>query len=395
MEQQPPSAGPSAQAQQHDYTQYFSDPGEHVWLNTAHQGPMPAAAVRAAAEAAREKSVPHRIPDEAFTERPEELRSLLAAFVNGRPDEIVLGDSTSHGLNLIAYGLGWRRGDEVLCVDGDYPATVLPWLAQQHHGVRVRFVRRGPRGRIDPERVVRALTPRTRVLALTWVDSFTGAVADLERLGALCRQAGVLFVVNGSQAVGARPVDVAGAQLDALVSCGYKWMCGPYGTGFSWLSPVLAGMIEPRRVYWLAQQRGRSLGHMRRYTIEDLGVRGLDIFCPADFLNNAAWRSSVELLAALGARAVHTHGLRLVRRLLDGLDRNLYEVVGPEAPGEERSTLVVLRHRRDAVDGTAAALAAECIHVAVREGNIRLSPHLSNTREHIDRTLEVLNSSHR
>jgi cysteine desulfurase / selenocysteine lyase len=380
------------QTQLPDCSAYFSDPAHHVWLNTAHQGPMPTAAVRAASEAAQEKSAPYRIPDAAFTERPERLRSMLAAFVGGSPEEIVLGDSTSHGLNVIAYGLSWRDGDEVLCVEGDYPATVLPWLAQQHHGVRVRFARRDRHGRIDPDRVRSSLTARTRVVALTWVDSFTGAAADLGALGEICRESGALFVVNGSQAVGARPVDVAATPVDALVSCGYKWMCGPYGTGFAWLDPALIRVIGTGRVYWLAQQRGRDLDHMRTYTIEDLGVRGLDVYCPADFLNTAAWMSSLELLDALGANAIHEHGQHLVQRLMDGLDQDLYEVVGPQAP-HERSSLLVLGRRFGRADRTVESLSAEGIHVALREGNIRISPHVFNAYEHIDRALEVLNSS--
>ncbi|OEU86222.1 hypothetical protein DB35_01835 [Streptomyces abyssalis] len=379
-------------ARRTDYARYFSDPEGHIWLNTAHQGPMPEAAVRAVAEAAREKATPHLIPEAAFSERPERLRTLLAEFVGGRTDEIALGDSTSHGLNLIAYGFPWRSGDEVLCVEGDYPATVLPWLAQRRDGAEVRFVRRGPRGRLDPERVRQALTARTRVLAVTWVDSFTGATADLGALGEICREAGVLLVVNGSQGVGARPVDVARTPVDALVSCGYKWMCGPYGTGFAWLDPALTALLDPRRVYWLAQQRGRGLEHMRSYTIEDIGVRALDVFCPADFLDTAAWTSSLELLAGLGMQGIHAHGQRLVQRLLDGVDGGRYDVIGPRAP-EERSSLVVLGPRGAPADRTAAALYAEGVHVAVREGNIRLSPHLFNTFEHVDRALEVLNSA--
>ncbi|WP_314171548.1 aminotransferase class V-fold PLP-dependent enzyme [Streptomyces winkii] len=391
MAERSPRAG-EAMAELPDYTAYFGDPDGHVWLNTAHQGPMPTSAVHAACEAAHEKAAPHRIPDEAFTERPEELRSLLAAFVGGRPEEIVLGDSTSHGLNLVAYGLRWQDGDEVLCVEGDYPATVLPWLAQQHHGVRVRFVPRGPHGLLDPERVRASLTARTRVFALTWVDSFTGAAADLGSLGEICREAGALFVVNGSQAVGARPVDVASTPVDALVSCGYKWMCGPYGTGFAWLAPSLISAIEPHRVYWLAQQRGRGLEHMRSYTIEDRGVRDLDVFCPADFLDTAAWKSAVELLAGIGPPAIQAHGRRLVRRLLDGVDPELFEVIGPRTL-RERSNLVVLGPRRGRADRIAERLEREGIHIAVREGNVRLSPHLCNTADHMDRALDVLNCS--
>ena len=167
-------------------------------------------------------------------------------------------------------------------------------------------------------------------------------------------------------------------------------MCGPYATGFTWLDPSLVPMIEPRRVHWLAQQRGRGLEHMRSYTISDLGVRGMDVFCPADFLNTAAWTSSLELLAEVGADAVHAHGQALVQRVLDGLDQDLYEVTGPLAPAE-RSGLVVFGHRRGGAAEAVAALAGEGIHVALREGNVRISPHLFNTGEHIDRALQVLN----
>jgi len=108
------------------------------WFNTAHQGPLPHAAVDATARAAALKAAPHRIGDEDFHDVPERLRVLLAQLVGGRPAEIVLGNSTSHGLHLIANGLDWALGDEVLTIEGDYPATVLPWQRLAGAGVRVR-----------------------------------------------------------------------------------------------------------------------------------------------------------------------------------------------------------------------------------------------------------------
>jgi selenocysteine lyase/cysteine desulfurase len=98
-----------------------------AWFNTAHQGPLPRAAVIAAERAAALKAAPHRIGDDDFRDVPERLRGLLAQLVGSSPEEIVLGNSTSHGLHLIANGLSWAKRDEVLVVEGDYPATVLPW----------------------------------------------------------------------------------------------------------------------------------------------------------------------------------------------------------------------------------------------------------------------------
>src|SRR5687768_15587856 len=98
-----------------------------IWMNCAHQGPLPKVAVDAAQRAIAEKAAPHRIPDESFDEVPARLRETLGKLV-GRPrDEVVLGNSTSYGIHLLANGIPWRKGDEILLVHGDFPANILPW----------------------------------------------------------------------------------------------------------------------------------------------------------------------------------------------------------------------------------------------------------------------------
>lgn len=217
--------------------EHFSDFDGRVWLNTAHQGPLPLAAAAQASRAAQLKTAPHRTPDTDFTAVPERLRALLGDLVGADPEQVVLGDSTSAGLHLIANGLQWHAGDEVLVVAGDYPATVLPWLRLQHHGVLVHPIRPA-RNVLTAADVTGAITDRTRVLAVTWVDSFTGHALDLHEIGELCRRRGVLLVVNASQALGARPLDVTATPVDAVVSCGYKWLCGPYATGLPGCTPT-------------------------------------------------------------------------------------------------------------------------------------------------------------
>src|SRR5262249_28820561 len=159
----------------------------------------------------------------------ERLRALLARLVGSPPEQIVLGNSTSYGLHLVANGLAWDDGDEVLVIEGDYPATILPWRRLAVQGVKGRPL--PPAGEsVSAAELAAAITPRTRLLAVTWVDSFTGRALDLGALGEVCRQAGVLLVVNASQALGARAIDVSLTPVDAVISCGYKWLCGPYGT---------------------------------------------------------------------------------------------------------------------------------------------------------------------
>jgi len=379
-----PSVRPAAAAE-------FGPFDGRAWLNTAHQGPLPRTAVRAAAEAAALKASPHRIADREFTDVPERLRGLLARLVGGDPEHIVLGNSTSYGLHLIAGGLPWRDGDEVLVIDGDYPATILPWQHLAGRGVRVRKLRPAG-GPLSARELAAAIGPRTRLLAVTWVDSFTGHALDLAALGTVCRGAGVLLVVNASQALGARPLDVTATPVDAVACCGYKWLCGPYATGFAWLHPELLALLRPQQAYWLAMQAGRGLDDMRGTSIrDDLGVRALDVFCPAGFATTLPWIESLELLLGSGIDAIGAWDQHLVGQLLDGIDGSSYKVVSP-ASGFARSSLVVL----SSVDGSAAQrhrrLEEAGIDAAYREGNLRLSVHLFNTPGDIDRALDALNA---
>jgi cysteine desulfurase / selenocysteine lyase len=363
-----------------------------VWLNTAHQGPLPRPGVAAAERAAALKAAPHRIGDDDFNEIPECLRGLLAELVGATSEQIVLGNSTSHGLHLIANGLAWQPGDEVLVVAGDYPATVLPWLRLRDQGLRVRSLHPAT-GPLSAEELAAAVTPATRVLALTWVDSFTGHAADLDALGAVCRSAGVLLVVNASQAIGARPIDVGRTPVDAVVSCGYKWLCGPYGTGFAWLHPDLLPRLRPQQSYWLAMQAGRGLEHMRDWTLrDDLGVRALDVFCPADFGDVLPWTAAVQLVLDAGVTAIADYDQRLVDQLLTGLNHETYRLVSPP-DGPSRSTVVVLERRDGTTEQTHRDLQEAGIDAAFREGKVRLSLHLFNTAEDVSRTLDALHDS--
>jgi selenocysteine lyase/cysteine desulfurase len=362
-----------------------------AWLNTAHQGPLPRRAVAAAGHAAALKAAPQRISDSDFTEVPERLRHLLATLVGGAPEQIVLGNSTSYGLHLVANGLPWRDGDEVLVIEGDYPATILPWQHLTCQGVDVRPLR-PENGLLSAGELAAAIEPRTRVLAVTWVDSFTGRALDLHALGDVCRQAGVFLVVNASQALGARPLDVTATPVDAVACCGYKWLCGPYGTGFAWLHPDLLGRLRPQQAYWLVMQAGRGLDQMRDTAVrDDLGVRAFDVFCPASFATTVPWIASLELLLGTGIEQIAAWNQHLVDRLLGGIDDSQYEVLSP-ASGPARSTVVVLSRTDSTTAHRHRQLTEAGVDTALREGNLRLSVHLFNTPADIDRALEALHA---
>jgi cysteine desulfurase/selenocysteine lyase len=361
-----------------------------AWLNCAHQGPLPRVAVAAAEGALADKAAPHRMTDEAFAEVPRRLKDALGRLVGVPADQVILGNSTTYGLQLLVQGVDWRAGDEVLLVDGDFPATIVPWLPLAERGVRVRLLR--PEGGVlEAGQLEAELTPATRLFCTSWVFSFTGHAVDLAALGQVCRRAGVAFVVNGSQAVGARPLDLAGLPVDALVSCGFKWLCGPYGTGFCWLAPDLLASLTYRPAYWLGHLSQDDLRQEAAYRLrDDLGAAAYDVFGTANFLTFRPWTASVEYLLGLGVDRVAARDQGLVERFLQGLDPDRYRLVSP-GQGPRRSTLVVFGHHQpERTPELYRRLTAAGVDVAFRRGRLRVSPHLYNTEADLDRALEVL-----
>lgn len=377
----------------------FGDFDGRTWLNCAHQGPIPLAAAHEAREAVDWKLAPWELTSERFREVPRRLRRALGRLIGVPADDVVLQNGASHGLHLWANGLPLDDGDEVFLMTGDFPSNLLPWLPLRERGVRVRFVE--PRRFVltpdEVEAAFRQAGPPTgrRVLCMSWVHSFSGFTADLAAIGEICRRHGSLFLVNTTQGLGARRLRVTDLPVDAITNVGWKWLCGPYATGFSWMRPELRETLRPTHTYWLAQQTADDLSDDAPGEPEirgNLGARRHELFAPANFFNFHCWAASVELLLELGLDTIEAHDQALVQRLVDGLDRSRYELLSPE-DGPERSTLVFVSHRQPERNREIyETLLHHGVHGAFRRGRIRLAPHLYNTAEDIDRALEVLAS---
>ncbi|MBK8177052.1 MAG: aminotransferase class V-fold PLP-dependent enzyme [Rhodospirillales bacterium] len=371
----------------------FPDLASQHWLNCAHQGPLPACARAVAEEAVRWKAQPWELTSARFAGVPARLKAAIGRLIGAAPEEVILANGASYGLHLLANGIPWQAGDEVLAMEGDFPTDILPWTGLEPRGVTLRLL--APRGRVlDAGEIAAAIGPRTRLLCLTFVHSFSGWAIDLAAIGAVCRERGVLFVVNASQALGARPFDVGSAPVDAVVSVGWKWLCGPYATGFCWMRPELLGQLTYNQNYWLSVLSAEDLGREVLDLITprgDPGARRYDIFATANFFNFVPWTAAIEFLLERGIEAVAAHDQRLVQRLIDGLDGDRYRLLSPRA-GPQRSTLVFIApHERAQTRAIADALAGARVHVAVRAGALRLAPHLYNTEADIDAALAVLN----
>lgn len=374
--------------------QGFGDFGGRVWLNTAHQGPLPLAAAVEAREAVEWKTSPRELTGARFDAVPRRLRAALGRLINAPDDEIILANSASYGLNVIANGFPWRPGDEILAMTGDFPSDLLPWQMVEARG-EARLIRLQPRERvISPEELEAAITPRTRLFCTTWVHSFSGYATDPAALGEICRRRGVRFVLNVSQGLGARPLDVGREPVDAVVGAGWKWLCGPYGCGFCWMSPELRELLRRVKAYWLSMLTAEDLsGELRDPVLPDRpDAHSFDVFAPANFFNFKPWAASIEFLLAHGIERIRDHDDGLVDQFVDGLDPRRFEVLSPRERSPRRSTLVFLSHRDRALNpAVQAALAEAGVDVALRGGALRVAPHLHTSGRDIARALDVLN----
>ena len=363
-----------------------------TWLNCAHQGPLPKASAAEAHEAVSWKQTPYELTTERFGGVPERVRTALGRVIGVGPEEIILGNSASYGMHLLANGIPWKPGDEVLLVKGDFPSVLLPWMGLGRRGVTVRQI--DPRETALTVDELRAhLTPATRVFCTTWVHSFRGHALDLDALGAVCRSNGVTFIVNTSQGLGARPLNVRETPVDAITNVGFKWLCGPYGTGFCWMRSELLDSLDYNQAYWLSMLTADDLSKpLDDLTLrEDLGARKYDVFGTANFFNFKPWAASIEYLLDIGFERIAAHDQSLVSRFLEGLDQNRYVIQSP-MDGPSRSTLVLLSHKKpDLNEKIYTALIDAGVYGAHRGGSLRIAPHLHNTNADIDRALEVLN----
>jgi cysteine desulfurase / selenocysteine lyase len=372
-----------------DYSNDFGPFDGGIWLNCSHQGPIPKVALKKLEEAASWKVAPQNLTQERFNQIPVHLKEVLGKLVNRPAEEIILANSASYGLHLIANGINWQAGDEVVVLKGDFPSDILPWLGLSDREVKVRFVQA-----VNTEELLKAFTPATKVFCCTWVHSFTGKAIDAITIGEFCRKHGVRFVVNCSQGLGARVLDLSKVPIDAISSVGFKYLCGPYGTGFCWMQPDLLNSIRYNQAYWLSMQTAEELGSDSDEppAVKKRGARTYDIFGTANFFNFVPWTASIEYLLNIGAQNIEAYDQSLVSRLINQLDKKKFYFISPEE-GPSRSTLVVFSsHDRSQNARIYETLKAKKIFIAFRRGNLRIAPHLYNTAEQIDQVVSELNN---
>jgi selenocysteine lyase/cysteine desulfurase len=320
----------------------------------------------------------------------QRTRESAARLINASPDEIALLGPTSLGLSLVANGITWAPGDEVVCYLDDYPANVYPWMNLRDKGVQIRFIEPTQVGELTVDALQRVLTPKTKLVALASCSFLSGFRIDIATIGKLLRERGILFCLDAIQTLGAFPTTVE--YVDFLSADAHKWLLGPLAIGvvyvrkelFEVCRPTLLGAWNLKAPNFIAQNQIEFVEGAQRYEPGVLNLPGV-----------AGMKAAIDFLLEIGIDKIAQRILSIRSRLVSGLTELGFTLLGESNPPMHQSGIITVAHpTRDIASEHKRLLenGIVCSPRQDRQGNqyLRFSPHFYNSDDEIDRVLKVL-----
>jgi selenocysteine lyase/cysteine desulfurase len=310
--------------------------------------------------------------------RVDEIRKKCAMLIASEPEEIAFVKNTSHGLSIVAEGIEWRRGDNLILYEREFPSNIYPWINLRRKGVELRFVS-SRNGRIHIEDIKRLMDSRTRLVTISSVQFSNGFRVNLGELGELCKRRNVLFCVDAIQSLGVIPMNVKEFQIDFLSADGHKWLLAPEGTGIFYCRKGLEKKLNPPLIGW------KSVKKEFDYDSIDFDLKTDALRFEEGSLNLLgifALGAAVDLLLEVGIDAVEKKVLELGDVIIEEAEKRGFLVNTPKSRNE-RAGIVSLSGKFDPV-WVKDNLREMGIMVNVRGGALRVSPHFYNTYEEIE-----------
>jgi selenocysteine lyase/cysteine desulfurase len=326
-----------------------------------------------------------------WARRIEQIRQTAARLVNGRPEEIALVPNTTTGISLVAEGLAWEPGENVVTVAGEFPSNLYPWIHLRDRGVQERRVEMEGFA-VDPNRIAEACDKRTRVVAISWVGYAGGWRIDPGQLARVAHDHGALFFLDAIQGLGVFPIDVRETGVDFLAADGHKWMLGPEGAGLLFVNREHLDRLRPHTVGW------NSVVSAHDFSRVDLRLRPEAARFEGGSQNMVGFHAlgaSLDLLERCGLSARHS---AVAGRVLATVDHacqrlvNLGAQIASDRSDPERNGSGILSFELPDHDPKTVVrdCAAAGVAISCRGGRLRISPHAYNNEEDVERLIATL-----
>ncbi|MCX7610739.1 MAG: aminotransferase class V-fold PLP-dependent enzyme [Ignavibacterium sp.] len=355
-----------------------------IYFNHASTGPIPDFTVEAVKNYLIERSSKSIDNYEKILKTLIETKELVAKFINSSSDRIAFVDNVSNAMNLLARGLKWEKGDEIILFDIEFPANVYPFLNLQNDGVVVKILKT-KNGKIFLEEIEKAITKQTKLLSISHVQFLSGYRADLERIGNLCKENGIIFSVDAIQSLGVVNIDVQKMKIDFLASGIQKWFLGLEGTTIIHVSKELQEKIDQKYVGWLSVKNAWNIldykleleDSARRYENGTLNYAGI-----------VSLNSNIKFFSSIGINEIEKVVIENSKLLIELLEREKFEFLFKPESVSELAGIVTIKVQNP--DEVYKKLREKKIHISVREGYLRFSPHFYNNDEEIFNVVKEL-----
>ena len=357
-----------------------------IHLNHAGVAPWPKRSAEAVARFGSENAGQGSLGYPAWLATEQSLRERLATLIGApSPGDIALAKSTSEGLSVVAYGLDWHPGDNVVGIAQEFPSNRILWQSLAPLGVEYRQLDLD--ASVDPETELLALCDaRTRLVAVSWVQYARGLRLDLQRLSAGCRALRVLLGIDAIQGLGALPFDLASVPADFVVADGHKWLLGPEGLALLYVAAALRSRLRLLQYGW------HMMEHQGDFERKDWSpaadARRFECGSP-NLLGAHALEASLALLQEIGAHAIEEAIAARVSHLIRAIDARGYQLLTPRDP-LRRAGIVTFRVPGTEPQRLVAGLLARRVLCAARGGGVRFSPHFYTPFEDLDHAMDLL-----
>lgn len=355
-----------------------------IYFNHASTGPLSTQVKEAIDKLFLDKNKGKIDDYNELVQKVNESKQLLAKMLNVTPNRIAFTENTSSGLSILAQGIKWKKGDRIILNDVEFPSNVYPFMNLQDKGVEIDFVK-SENGVVTAENIIYTIKPETKLISVSHVQFLSGYRIDLEKIGTICREKGIILSVDAIQGLGAINIDIEKCKVD-FISCGtQKWLLGIQGMGFIYLSKELQDKIDASFVGWLSVENAwelldynyklkRTANRFQPGTLNTIGVYALN--------------ASLRMFNEFGYENIEKQVLNNSKYFINKLIDSEFNPILKDYNRKSLSGIVSLK--LDDAGDIFNLLSKKAIICAVREGYLRFAPHFYNTEKEIDKVVVEL-----
>ena len=371
----------------------FQLPDGLHYLNCAYMSPLLRSVEEKGIEGMRQKRNPTSVTPTDFFTGVVGVREKFGRMVNADPAQVAVMPSVSYGMNSVIRNIPFRKGQHALTISEEFPScyyTARRWC--KDHGAELKVVARREeiplKGKDWNERILQAINPDTAFVVMASVHWMNGTRFDLEAIGTRCLDVGAKLVVDGSQSVGALPIDVRACHIDALICAAYKWLMGPYSTALSYIHEDFNGGV-PLEESWMTRPNSERFDRLTQYEEGyKPGAVRFDVGQSSNFILMPMLDEALRQLLEWGIADIQEYARKLGEPLIKhfrgkgvAVDDEVFRahhLMGLPLPGNTRGEALV------------GELQARKVFVSLRGNNIRISINVFNTPEDVSELISAL-----